>query len=196
MAMYAIWYFGTPSVTFLYLYRGLPNPSLYHRTMLTRSLGDDGVMLQGKLVSIPATDWILVTGTAKATIVCPIKHDPHKKMLPIRKDCLTVQIPNCADFTQTLRDRGGVNIVDSQERYFLYFSKSCVSHERWPSQFYSRLYKKDRSYRESCYVRWVELNGFLTDWVRDSAELWCWLLSMKKSSGADFFEPRQKWPFQ
>ena len=33
--------------------------------MLTLSRGEDGVMLQGKFVSIPATDWILVSGTAK-----------------------------------------------------------------------------------------------------------------------------------
>lgn len=48
-----------------YLYSGLPSPSLYHKTILTRSVEEAGVMLQGKLVNIPATDWMRVTGTAK-----------------------------------------------------------------------------------------------------------------------------------
>ena len=34
--------------------------------MLTRSVGEVGVMLHGKLVSIPDTDWILVTGTGSS----------------------------------------------------------------------------------------------------------------------------------
>ena len=42
----------------------MPSPSLYHRTMLTRSVGDEGVILQGKLVNIPDTDCIRVTGPA------------------------------------------------------------------------------------------------------------------------------------
>ena len=50
---------------YIYLYNGFPNPSLYQRTILTRSVGDDGVILHGKLVNIPETDCIRVTGTAK-----------------------------------------------------------------------------------------------------------------------------------
>ena len=50
---------------YIYLYNGFPNPSLYQRTILTRSVGDDGVILHGKLVNIPETDCIRVTGTGK-----------------------------------------------------------------------------------------------------------------------------------
>ena len=52
---------------YIYLYNGFPNPSLYQRTILTRSVGDDGVILHGKLVNIPETDCIRVTGTGKET---------------------------------------------------------------------------------------------------------------------------------
>lgn len=56
---------STPILIHNHLYSGFPNPSLYHKTMLTRSVGDDGVMLHGKLVNIPETLCIRVTGTAK-----------------------------------------------------------------------------------------------------------------------------------
>ena len=39
-----------------YLNSGLPSRSLYHNTRLTLSSGCDGVMLHGRLVSMPDTE--------------------------------------------------------------------------------------------------------------------------------------------
>ncbi len=50
---------------FVYLKSGFPNPSLYQRTKLTLSPGREGVMLHGRFVSIPATDWTEVSGTGR-----------------------------------------------------------------------------------------------------------------------------------
>ena len=60
---------------YIYLYNGFPNPSLYQSTILTRSVGDDGVILHGKLVNIPETDCIRVTGTGKKEKTRKIKDD-------------------------------------------------------------------------------------------------------------------------
>ena len=56
-----------------YLNSGFPCLSLYQRTRLTLSSGFDGVMLQGKLVSIPLTLDTWVTGTGKKWIQITVK---------------------------------------------------------------------------------------------------------------------------
>ena len=46
---------------------------------MTRSVGDDGVILHGKLVNIPETDCIRVTGTGKKEKTRKIKDDANIK---------------------------------------------------------------------------------------------------------------------
>ena len=84
---------------YIYLYNGFPNPSLYQRTILTRSVGDDGVILHGKLVNIPETDCIRVTGTAKEPEERKIKSWSKKCYLVYEVDyCHTLLTPDLKTF--------------------------------------------------------------------------------------------------